>query len=663
MRHHPPNHIRHGRRVAVTGFVISRPGQARRWFTSPAFLAMAACALVLAGCSERNPATEATALSAPKPRAVAPPPDLEDKDIVTVAGNRARLGWNARESDLTSVRVAASGLELKWQSSVFAAETVVTSTGATKSFPARVLGSPLLVDRVAVPSVGIVSLVLAATGNGWIYAVNAAQAGRNIPAPGSIVWSKQLNKPAAVNDDNYTIGVVGAPIVDLKATPPRVYVASADVAIGWQVFALDLRTGATLPGWPITIDNNTVGALNVNGGPNSSVLSWIPGFRAIQRSALNLSHDRKLLYVPFGGLRDFAPGWLVVVDTQAARIASTFAGGPGRDLVSNGGVWATTGVAIDDDGTVFTTTGNSPIGLGPATGVWGESFLALSASKDLKLTGTYTPFNYCNMEAQDADLGSTGALLIPPLEPSTTSTPRLAVFGSKQGTVYLVDRAHLPGALDRRPPCSLDSTTDKSLLPPGPRPEFGAAGPLIAFPPYSEKPWKVRTRIRTTAAYFRGANGEHYVYVTGTTKAIADSRDPSVPPAPDAGADLSNNDVPPSVIRLRIVTRSNRPAYLAIDGKQTTIAMVNPSTPVLSSDGSSNPIVWVMDAYASDAEFAVVGFEHSRPVLYAIDAKTMQPLWQTAPGELGEGGKYTIPVVKHGRVYVATDRVRAYGLP
>lgn len=626
-------------------------------------------ALGFGGCSERDQPPDQAELGTSMSELHAgtrPPPcpvDLEDKDIVTVAGNRARLGWNALESELTPAKVATTGLEVKWQSPVFDAETVTTSSGAATSFPARVLGSPLFVERAVVPRVGAVSLVLAATGNGWIYAVNASHGGGTVPPPGTILWSKQLNKPAAVNDDSYTIGVVGVPIVDLRSSPPRVYVASADVSLGWQVFALNLNTGATLPGWPITLDNGAVGTANVNGGPDASVLSWTPGFRAIQRSALNLSKDRRLLYVPFGGLRDFAPGWLVVVDTQRAKVSSSFAGGPGKALVANGGVWATTGVAVDDDGTVFTTTGNSPVGLGPAPGVWGESFLALGPGKDLKLLGTYTPFNYCNMEAQDADLGSTGPMLLPPLEPRETGTPRLAVFGSKQGTIYLVDRAHLPGALDRRPPCSLDSTTDSSLLPPGQRPEFGAAGPLIAFPPYSEKPWKVRTRIRTTTAYFRGANGERYIYLTGTTKAVADSRDPSVPPAPDAGADLSNHDVPPSVIRLKVVTRPRKPAYLAIDGKETTLALVNPSTPVLSSNGASDAIVWVMDAYASDAEFAVVGFEHSRPVLHAIDATTMQPLWQTAPAELGEGGKYTIPVVKHGRVYVATDRVRAFGLP
>jgi hypothetical protein len=62
----------------------------------------------------------------------------------------------------------------------------------------------------------------------------------------------------------------------------------------------------------------------------------------------------------------------------------------------------------------------------------------------------------------------------------------LITFGGKQGNMYLVDRDVLPGRLDQRQPCSTDSTTDLSLMPPGPQPQFGARGPLNVFGPYSE---------------------------------------------------------------------------------------------------------------------------------------------------------------------------------
>jgi hypothetical protein len=166
------------------------------------------------------------------------------------------------------------------------------------------------------------------------------------------------------------------------------------------------------------------------------------------------------------------------------------------------------------------------------------------------------------------------------------------------------------------------------------------------FGPYTETPIKIKSRLRTTGAYFSDGRGNHYVYVTGNTKQAADN---------------NNVDVPPDVVRLKIVTTPGAPAYLAVDAAESTLPLVNPSSPVVTSFGTRNPVVWVIDAYGSDEELATVGFEHTRPVLYAIDGTTMKPLWQTAVDELGEGGKYTIPVVRHGLVLVATDRVRAYG--
>jgi hypothetical protein len=38
-------------------------------------------------------------------------------------------------------------------------------------------------------------------------------------------------------------------------------------------------------------------------------------------------------------------------------------------------------------------------------------------------------------------------------------------------------------------------------------------------------------------------------------------------------------------------------------------------------------------------------------------------LWHTGVDELGRGAKFITPTVNDGQVFVATDRVLAYGLP
>ncbi|GAH52392.1 unnamed protein product, partial [marine sediment metagenome] len=93
---------------------------------------------------------------------------------------------------------------------------------------------------------------------------------------------------------------------------------------------------------------------------------------------------------------------------------------------------------------------------------WTQSVLKFAHGKDgLTLVGTYTPFNHCATAANDVDLGSGGIALLP-----AQAGTRLLAVGGKQGNVYLLERTHLPGRLDRRPPCSDDASSDLSLLAP-----------------------------------------------------------------------------------------------------------------------------------------------------------------------------------------------------
>jgi hypothetical protein len=238
-------------------------------------------------------------------------------------------------------------------------------------------------------------------------------------------------------------------------------------------------------------------------------------------------------------------------------------------------------------------------------------------------------------------------VVLPDLDPSTTSTPKLLAMGSKQGNVYLVDRTQLGGTLVARPPCSTDSTTDRSLVPPGPQPQFGARGPLNVFGPYSDLYGNVdHAKMRTTPAFFRAA-GTDYLYVSGASKAQVDS----------------TSSVPPSVVRLRVITGPGVPAYLGVDKADGSLAFLNPGSPVVTSQGESGAIVWVVDGNASRLA-SLLSDATPHPVLYAVDGTSLAPLWSSASGSssLHLGGKYETPIVAHGTVFVITDRVQAFVL-
>ena len=557
-----------------------------------------------------------------------------------------RTGWNSNESTLTPANVSGSQFGTLWNSTQLDSVTIGGST-----YPPHVYATPLYVDSVQITTgaaAGLtVSAVFAATSNNDVYAINAF----DVPGPpavpaGTILWHVNLGQPTNFGlDGGVAMGILGTPIIDLNAVRPTLYVAAdtiTDTPRAWKVFAIDIGSGSILPRWPLTINNSTLAPINQNGPA-----TFQPTSAMSQRGALNLSPDGGLLYVPFGAYGDAGAGWMVAVDTRIPALASAFSGAPSSVAFASGGIWGSGGPAVDFSGNVYATTGNSPVGSGPAPGVWGESLLVWPAVVPARLSGTYTPWNYCQMDTADTDLGGSTPVILPDLDPATTSTPHLVAFGSKQGNVYLVDRDNLPGAIDRRPPCSTDPSSDLSLIPPDLQPYYGGLpGPLNVFGPYSEVCTQAdNARMRTTPAYFQGADGTSYVFVSGAQKQSECSRVP----------------VAPGLARLIVVTSPGQPASLKIDATDSVLNLYSPGPPVVTSNGSANAIVWVIDANVYRSA-SLVGAGVPHPVLYALDASTLQLLWSSMPNQLNVGGKYNHAVIAHGTVFVGTDRIQAFGI-
>jgi outer membrane protein assembly factor BamB len=557
-------------------------------------------------------------------------------NVLTFHGDRQRLGWNPGETALTPARVAGPAFGLLWSSPPLG---TLELNGV--SYAPHLYASPLYVDDLLLSSGRRASIVVAATSNGYVYAVAARSAEVE---PGTILWRRQLGRPAVVPhlDGGVPLGILSTPIIDLDVQPARLYVTAADATLGWQVFALDLGSGEGLRGWPVRLDDQALQHVNQNGPARLQQAEVMA-----QRGALNLSPDGGLLYVPFGSYVDGGAGWLVAVDTRRPAVVSAFSVAPSSEPVANGGIWSAGGPAIDASGRVYATTGNSPADSAEAPGVWGQSLLMWDLR--LRLLGTYTPFNYCALDVGDIDLGGSSPVLIPELDAASTTTPHLIAFGGKQGNVYLLDRDALgSGAphLDHRPPCTDDSTTDRSLLPPDPQPQYQAGGPLNVFGPYSDAygrgDW---ARMRSTPAYFQPADGSAVLFVSGSTR-----------PAED-----STEAVPPGVARLRIVTSPGQAAYVAIEATAADVAFLSPGSPVVTSNAAADAVVWVLDANLPRSH-PLIGPDVPHPVLYALDAATLQILWRSAPDDLPVGGKYNTPAIAHGVVYVGTDRIQAFGL-
>jgi mono/diheme cytochrome c family protein len=558
---------------------------------------------------------------------------LSAQDVTTFHINPQRTGWDAQEKALTPQSVGSSSFGMIWQSELF---------DVVRGRPPRLFASPLYVDRVEMRAGayqgGTFSVVFAATSNSFVYAVNAFPTD-SVP-PGTILWRTALIRHRG------NTGITSTPVIDLAR---KTLYATSGLGDGrWEVFALDITSGEVLPRWPVTIDAATLAAPGMDKnapavadapykGPTKSLLG-------VQRGALNLSPDGTRLYVTFG---ESLTGWIVALDTDAAKVATAFSSVATHRNYS-GGIWGSGGPAIDAQGDVFIPTGTNFGGFTPQPHDWGQSILKLSDSKSegFALIGTYTPFNYRATAATDIDLGSGGVCLIPPLDSATTTTPELLAIGGKQGNIYLVNRAHLPGRLDERPPDQGGSDSDQSLLSPDIQPQFGKPGPLNVFGPYTESNAALNgARGRSVPAYFRDPAGVSYLLVTGSTKSAADF----------------NTNVAPGLVRLKIVTVPGRPAYLQLDQEQKDVIFENPGSPIITSNGSRDAVVWVLDENAHRTA-SLYGASAPHPVLYAFDPLTLRLLWKSRPNQLYTSGKYNEPTCARGTVFVGTDRIQAFGL-
>jgi hypothetical protein len=280
--------------------------------------------------------------------------------------------------------------------------------------------------------VGGKDLVIAATQTNQVSAFDAAT--------GAVVWQKTLAPAVSEGLPGATImplGVTGTPVID--AATKTLYVAAMTQGPKHQVFALSLDDGSVKPGWPANVDGviSTSGTKFVSRNQN-------------QRGALLLLGDT--LYVPYGGHSlDCGEyhGWVVGVPlaNPAQPIAFSTA-------AFAAGVWASGGLASDGT-SIFAATGNAmatassdemPTFSTPAT--WSQNNAILRLGKDLKQIAQsdtknfYAAQNWAELDNQDFDLGSSGAVLV--TVPGATPSELVIAFG-KSGEAFLLDRANLGG--------------------------------------------------------------------------------------------------------------------------------------------------------------------------------------------------------------------------
>ncbi len=366
-------------------------------------------------------------------------------DVLTHHNGNTRAGLNDAETVLTPANVNVDTFGKLF----------------TQPVDGEIYAQPLVLSGVAIPGKGTHKVVFIATEHNSVYAFDADDAVDGNAEP---LWKRSFIDPArgitsvpyldvGTTDINPEIGITGTPVIDAASgTLYCVARTKENGAFYQRLHALDVRTGAERPGSPKLIKATVNG---IGDGPEAGgKVRFDPQFQN-QRAGLLLLNG--VVYIAWAahGVNGPYHGWILGYHAKTLAQVAVFCSTPNA---GRGGIWqGGGGLAADDLGNIFVSTGNGDFGIdenGQHVGTdYGDSVLRLATTSTgaLSVADFFAPMNQAVRNEQDRDLGSSGVILLPPIPGSERS---LAVvsgkavkdeFGIAHASIYLLDRTNLGG--------------------------------------------------------------------------------------------------------------------------------------------------------------------------------------------------------------------------
>ncbi len=361
----------------------------------------------------------------------AAPPPLPRVSVVTQHYDAERTGWNAHEAILTPQNVGTPG---------------AFGQTASVALDAEVDAQPLVVPNIVIagdPNAGKHDVVYVATQGNTIYAID--------PTNGTILLSRNFGKPTkhprGCNNAFSGIGITGTPVIDVGRNA-MYFINSIQVGAvqSYVLHQIDLSTlNDKQTPVPVSASETLTDGTPIKFNP------------LVQRQRPALLKTADNIYAGFGSYCDFnvtARGWVMGWKAGTLQpITRTKSGDPIAQLLNrnatapNGwfmsSIWMSGSGLAGDGKSVYFVTGNSDPAGTTYDGVNNvpHSVVRLSLSTMTKLD-IFTPFDVAALEAADADFGSGGIMLLPPID---ATSPPMATAAGKSGIMYLMDRTNLGG--------------------------------------------------------------------------------------------------------------------------------------------------------------------------------------------------------------------------
>jgi hypothetical protein len=514
---------------------------------------------------------------------------------VTYHNNLARDGTNTQEYALTtsSVKIATFG-------KLFSCP--VDGTAYTQ---------PLWVPSLSIGGASR-NIIFVATQHDSVYAFDADV------SPCSQLWHVNLLDAAhggtsgetpvptgdvgsGFQDIQPEIGVTGTPVIDL-ASGTMYLVSKSEGPVGTfhqRLHALDLVTGNEKFSGPIDIAASVLGT---GDGSVGGVLSFDLRDQG-QRGALALVNG--IVYIVWASHEDHDPyhGWLLGYDAGTLAQVAVFNTDPNG---SRSGIWMSGGApAVDASGSLYLSTGNGTFDGNsgtPPNNDFGDTVMKVGTSSGLALVDWFTPFNQAFLDGQDADLGSSGVVILPD---QNSGPAHLLVAGGKEGKLYLLNRDAMGNY------CAACTTTDTNIL---------------------------QSFLATPAIFGTPAFWQNKLYVGGTSDFLS----------------LFTFDVATGNFNTVASSRS-----------ATSFQFPGP-TPSVSAQGTADGVLWAIDSsgYGVPSAFGTgPAILHAYDAANLASELWNSSQAANNRDTAGNAVKFTVPTVANGKVYIGTrTEIDVYGL-
>ncbi|MGP0076794.1 MAG: pyrrolo-quinoline quinone [Bryobacteraceae bacterium] len=358
------------------------------------------------------------------------PPLAAQPSVLTFHNDVARTGQNLAEATLTTSNVKATTFGKLFQ---------VTLDG-------KVDAQPLYVPKLQLPTLGTHNVLIVATENDSLYALDADS--------GAQLWKTSLLPAGETASDDRGCDEV-APKIGITSTPVIGYKTGTTEGVIYAVaMSLDTSYNHHQRLYQVGLGGKQLGVVEIaakvpaTGGYSSGGYAVFDPAKYKERSALLLLNGE--VYLAWASHCDIGPytGWIMgysattlaqtslINVTPNGEAGAIWGGGGGLAADSSGYIYF-----LDANGTFDTTLTAAGF---PINGDFGNSFIKLSAAgKQLKVVDYFAMYDTDRESDADKDLGSGGALVLPDMIDANGKVRHLAIGAGKDSDMYIVDRDNM----------------------------------------------------------------------------------------------------------------------------------------------------------------------------------------------------------------------------